>query len=175
MLRAIIRTGFALAILGLLSLTAFAQDKTPATGAPATGPQNGPRHGGPGFHGEMGPGGPMMFMRQLNLTDAQRQQMRDVFVKFGEAVKPQMEELRQIREKFDQATATIEDQTHAQAIRKQLHESRMQAEAAATAVLTPEQQEQLKTLKEQMKQRREEMKQRRDTSGGQEAPAPQVQ
>ena len=174
LIRAIISTGFAIIIVGTTGFAAYAQDKAPSTSInPSAGQQqpSTPRvRGREGMRGEGHRRGAKAGLRQLNLSETQRQQMHDTFTKFRESIRPQVEELRQIRQKFEQANASIEDQTRAQALRNQIREGREQARAQAQSFLTPEQQEQMKQMREQRKLRREEMRQRR--GNGQNAPAP---
>ena len=114
----------------------------------------------------------MMGMRQLNLTETQRQQMHDLRVKFEQSIAPLGDEMRQIRTKFDQATATTADQQRAQALRQQMRAAHDQLMNQTQALLTPEQQEQLKAARLQKQQRREEFRQRHGQSDDQNAPPP---
>ncbi|MEO6391791.1 MAG: Spy/CpxP family protein refolding chaperone [Pyrinomonadaceae bacterium] len=174
MIRATIRTGFAVVAIGILSVAGYAQEKSTRTGnSPAIDQQEGQRPDGPSRRGGMRHGGRSGFgrgLRGLNLSDTQKQQIHTVFSKFREGIKPQMEELRQIREKFEQATASIDDQNRAKALRAQMSEGRNATMADMQAILTPEQQEQFKQFREQRKLRHEEMKQRRGAGRGQNTP-----
>lgn len=176
MIRATIRTGFAVAAIGILSVAGYAQEKGTRTGdAPALNQQENQRPEGPGRRGGMRRGGrhgigAMKGMRALNLSETQKQQIHETFSKFREGIKPQMDELRQIREKFEQATASIDDQNRAKALRAQIGEGHKAVQAQVQAILTPEQQEQLNQLREQGKLRRAEMKARRAAGRGQNTP-----
>jgi Spy/CpxP family protein refolding chaperone len=178
MIRAIIRTGFAVAALAFFGVAVNAQVKSPNTGitppAEQQGPTrtDGPRRGRMGRGGQHGEFGPSMGLRQLNLTETQRQQMHDLRTKFEKSITPLGDEMRQIRTKFDQATATIEDQQRAQALRQQMRTAHEQLMTEFQALLTPEQQEQLKAFRQQMEQRREEFRQRRGAGHNQDAPLP---
>lgn len=172
MIRTTIRAGFAVVAIGILSVAGYAQDKSTRTGnTPALDQQEGQRQG-PGRRGGMRRSGrhgfgQMQGLRALNLSDTQKQQIHETFTKFHDGIKPQMEELRQIREKFEQANASIDDQNRAKALRAQIGEGRKATLAQMQTILTPEQQEQFKQFREQRKLRREEMKQRRAAGRGQ--------
>lgn len=178
--KAIIRTGFAVAVVSALGVAANAQVKSPNTGinppAEQQGPagHDGPRHGRMGRGGARGEMGGLMGFQRLNLSDTQKQQLRDLAMKFHESNRPLSEEMRQIREKFDQAVATTADQQRAQAIRQQMRTAHEQFVAEAQALLTPEQQEQLKTMRQQMQERREQFRQRHGDAANQDTP-PQAQ
>lgn len=174
-IRATIRTGFAVAVLAFFGVAVNAQVKSPNTGVTPLADQqesarpDGPRRGRMGRGGHRGDIGPMFALRQLNLTDAQKQQMHDIRQKFEQSIKPLGDELRQIREKFDQATATTADQQRAQALRQQMRGAHDQLQAEFQALLTPEQQEQLKAIRQQRQERREAFKQRHGNRHDQDA------
>jgi Spy/CpxP family protein refolding chaperone len=174
LIRAIIRTGFAVIIVGTTGFAAYAQEKTPNTSInPPAGQQqpSSPRvRGREGMRGQGHRRGEKAGLQQLNLSETQRQQMHDTFTKFRESIRPQVEELRQIRQKFDQANASIQDQTRAQSLRNEIRTAREQARMQAESVLSPEQQEQVKQMREQRKLRREEMRQRRGDDKNTPAP-----
>lgn len=179
-IRAIIRTGFVVAALAFLGVAVSAQVKAPNTGitptveAPGSPRTDGVRRGRLGRGGHRGEMGPLFAFRQLNLSDTQKQQLHGVMLKFDQAIEPLGTELRQLRQKFDQATATIEDQQRAQSLRQQMRAAHDQLVTEAQALLTPEQQEQLKAIRQQKQERREAFKQRHGARHGQDAP-PQEQ
>jgi Spy/CpxP family protein refolding chaperone len=78
-------------------------------------------------------------MRQLNLTDQQKEQARAIRRANFESNKSQREEFAQLREKMRAGTLTDSDKTHAQELRRQLHASRQSARSQMASLLTAEQ------------------------------------
>ncbi|HEX8068444.1 MAG TPA: Spy/CpxP family protein refolding chaperone [Pyrinomonadaceae bacterium] len=154
----VIKTGLTLALTGALGLTTFAQ--TPQPAAPQQPQTEGPHKGHGrgqkgfgrerrGFHG----GG----LRQLNLTDAQREQIRAIHQRYAQTYAPQREELRTIMQaRRAGGTLTAEQEARARELHEQFRANGEKLHAETLAVLTPEQREQLKQLHEQRQQRREE-------------------
>lgn len=153
------------AVVGLALTPLFAQD-----GPPQGGPQMrrmGP--GGPGFG--PGPGGPFgeigLPLRELELTDAQREQVRTVMQSHGAAFKEIGDRMRTAREALD--TAVTADTLDEAAVRaKAADVATVEADAAVLrakvhqevfSLLTAEQQAKARELKAQRQQR---MKQRGD-------------
>jgi periplasmic protein CpxP/Spy len=134
----------------------------------------GPRGGGPfgrgGGPGRMGGGLPLA---ALNLTEAQREQVRGVRERYGEQMKAIAARLGEAADKQRQAIETLpvnetlitsltQDMTQAQ-VDVAIQEARLNAEI--WSVLTPEQQAQLTKLraerKARLEERRQELQQRR--------------
>ncbi|MDQ1524330.1 MAG: motif family protein [Pyrinomonadaceae bacterium] len=162
----------------LLSIAAFAQQ----TDAPQQ-QQGGNGEGRVGRHGRMkdgGKGGGLLrgergergerggmigrrALRRLNLSDAQRNQLREVEARYGQSFKTQRQEMRQLIELRQQgATLTPEQQQRAQQLRGELRDSAERMHAELLALLTPEQRDQLKRMREEGEARR---KQRREAFG----------
>jgi Spy/CpxP family protein refolding chaperone len=151
----------------LLSIAAFAQ---------TTAPQNGDRgEGRKGRYGRMGGGrlerdgggGRGMLerraLRRLNLSDAQRTQLREIEARYGQSLTSQRVEMRQLIELREQgATLTPEQRQRMQQLRGEFRESAEKMRAELLAVLTPEQRDQLKQMREEGAARR---KQRREAYG----------
>jgi periplasmic protein CpxP/Spy len=126
-----------------------------AHAAPGEGPAWG--HGGHGWRG-----GPMMPLRGLDLTEAQRDQVFKIFHEQAPAMREQMKAMRHAREEL--ALAAGGDRYDAERVRAaadaqgkavtQLALLRAQALQRVTAVLTPEQRAKLKERIEQHRQRR---------------------
>jgi protein CpxP len=117
----------------------------------------GMRRGGRGGFGMHG-------LRQLNLTDAQKEQIRTLMEsKRGnrEANQAQREELRQIIEAKRGGTITAEQEARLKAFRQQRRENARQMHEQILAILTPEQKAQLEQLKQERKQRHQEFRQNR--------------
>lgn len=91
-------------------------------------------------------------MRQLNLTDQQKEQARAIRRTTFESNKSLREEFAQLREKRRAGTLTDADKTRAQELRRQLRESRQSARSQMASLLTTEQKTR---LDEMIKNRRE--------------------
>ncbi|MDQ1612197.1 MAG: motif family protein [Pyrinomonadaceae bacterium] len=170
-------------LTALLSIAAFAQQ----TNAPQQQQGGGHGEGRVGRHGRMkdgGKGGGLLrgergglrgerggergmmgrrALRRLNLSDAQRNQLREVEARYGQSFKTQRQEMRQLIELRQQgATLTPEQQQRAQQLRGELRDSAERMHAEFLALLTPEQRDQLKRMREEGEARR---KQRREAFG----------
>lgn len=141
----------AAAALLVLATTAAVFSQRPQ-GPPPGGPM-GPM--GPGFHGPHGPGGPggpdgLGPLAELNLTDAQKDQIKKIHESFGEAAKQFHEQMRTLDENrpdpmsgnFDEAAvrSTAEARAKIQVELEVLH-AKMMSQVAS--VLTTEQKAQL--------------------------------
>lgn len=101
-----------------------------------------------------------MGFHQLNLTDAQREQMKTIRQRFHEKFGPQHQELRTLAQKKREGTLTADDEARLKTLREQIRASHQELRSQMEGVLTQEQRQQLEQQKEQMKQRREEMRKR---------------
>jgi periplasmic protein CpxP/Spy len=133
----------------------------------------GPRGGGP-FGGRGGRGfGPGLALGELNLTDAQREQVREIRERYRDQTRQSAERLNAAAEKQRQAIETLpvnetlitsatQDMTQAQ-VDIAIQEARLNSEI--WSVLTTEQQAQATKLraerKARMEERRQEIQQRR--------------
>ena len=124
------------------------------------------RHGGErGLRGERGHRdgmrGGMFGLRGIELTDAQKEQIR----KIHEANKPSeevMNELRSIREAHKNGGQVTDAQrARLQELRGQMRSKHDSVRDQVLAVLTPEQRQQLETRNAEMQKRREEFRQKR--------------
>ena len=117
------------------------------------------RRGGKGMHG----GGKMMLrgLGQLNLSDAQREQIRGISESFKTSTQIQREELRSLGMKKRDGIITTDEQARFKEIRTQLKASGEQMRNSVLAVLTVEQRTQLEQMKEEMKRRKMERRQNR--------------
>ncbi|HEY8203140.1 MAG TPA: Spy/CpxP family protein refolding chaperone [Pyrinomonadaceae bacterium] len=91
-------------------------------------------------------------LRTLNLTDAQKQQAREIRRANFESTKTQRQELAELRRKFREGTLTDDEKAKAKELRQQLHASRQNTRTQLAALLTPEQKTR---LDEVIKNRRE--------------------
>ena len=137
----------------------------------AQGPRGGGPFGGRGGRGAFGPGG--LELNQLNLSDTQRQQVREIRQRYREQTQQVAQRLNAVAEKQRQAIETLpvnetlitsatQDMTAAR-VEMAIQEARLNSEI--WSVLTPEQQAQATKLraerKAQMEQRRQEFQQQR--------------
>jgi len=146
------------ALLLTTALVVFSQQPP---GPPPGGPQ-GPRggfHGGPGGPGgprEFGPFGP--FGRDLNLTDDQKTQIKNIQDSFRDSNKSLFDQLRDLHEKqgdpmtstFDEAAVRSAAEARAK-IQVELEVSHAKMMSQILGVLTAEQKAQLQAHHDQMK------------------------
>jgi Spy/CpxP family protein refolding chaperone len=152
-------------LFALLALSSVAQTPAPQN------TNNAPPHGraarlnrrmGRRDAGERGGGNPLKqeraerrALRRLNLTDAQRQQMRDIEQRYGQTFRADREELRRLVEtRRNGGTLTPEQQQRARQIREQLRANADRMRAEIQNLLTPEQRQQIQQMREEFKQRR---------------------
>jgi len=149
-------------VLVASSLAVARQTQTPAPTAPDSvqrpnRPGRFGMHGGRGMRRErMGAG-----LRELNLTDEQKEQTRAIVQRQLTSTKAQREELFQLREKRLAGTFTADDETRAKALHQELAQMRRSIHDEISGVLTPEQRTQLEQMREARKTRREQMIKRR--------------
>jgi len=164
--------------IGFLGLALSGAMLLASTHAQPEGRRRGGEHGP---HGEgMGPGGhggPMRMLRELDLSDDQRQQIRALFEEVDSNGVPAR--LRQARESLHDAIESGADESTLRQQASQLGEvegdaavERARVHARIQEILTPEQKKELEQLKEDAKERmemlrrqREERKARRGKSG----------
>lgn len=139
-----------------------------AFGQQPTTPDNGQQQrqwgrGGGGGGNRRGMGGEgqgmMRVLEQLNLTDAQKQQVKSIEDKLQADTKSQREELRSLRESNQGGTPSADTQSRMQTLRSQIEAANKTAHDAIMNVLTSDQRTQLEQL---MKERRERQGDRRD-------------
>ena len=149
-------------VSGAVSLGLVAALAVPAL---AQGP-DGRRHGKRGGFGRIAQGGVGLPLRQLELTDAQREQVRGIVTARSAEVKTIHEKLRTARTARHAAVTRVpvdENEvrarvTEAAAIEADLAVIRARVHEQVYQVLTPEQQQKAKTLQaERQKQRAERM------------------
>jgi Spy/CpxP family protein refolding chaperone len=144
--------GAALSLLLALGGAVFAQDKTPAPGTDAPQGRFGQRAGKQGRHGRRGKHGRQTAgraLRQLNLTDAQRQQLRDLAGKSA----PQRQEARQLMQQKRAGTLDAAGQARLEQLKAQAKANKQTQRDQFLAILTPEQRAQLEQMKAQAKDR----------------------
>lgn len=95
---------------------------------------------------------------RLNLSQSQREQLVAIHQRQFAALKPQREELFNLREKRRAGTFTDEDAARAKVLRLQIRDSRQSTRTEVQGVLTPEQRAQIEEFRNARKARREEMR-----------------
>ena len=106
-------------------------------------------------------------LRQLDLTDAQRQQFRSIRQSHGQRTQAQREELRQLFQSRRQGgTLTAEQQARARQLHGELRQTGEAVRKEMLAALTQEQRTRLEQLREEHKARREEFRNRRRQTRG---------
>ena len=103
----------------------------------------------------------LRMLRQLDLTEAQQQQSRNIVENYLAAIKPQREELMKLREQKEQGAESGDLHSRAQALRTQIHESTKNMRAQLLTILTPEQRARLDQMEAEFKGRRDERRERR--------------
>lgn len=119
----------------------------------------GKRHGGFGKHGGFGMRGGMF--RDLNLTDAQKEQIKQI----REANKPNkenFESMKAIMKAKRDGTITAEQEAQLKAFREDRQAKMRAVHEQMLAVLTAEQKATLEQKKAEMKQKREEFRKNRE-------------
>ena len=161
---------FAVAVAAAgFTVSASAQDAAPTTKERIErhekGERGGFRHGEKRMRGGHR-GGMMRGLHALNLSDAQKEQIRAIH-EANRPDKSNMEEMRSLMEAKRAGTLTAEQKEQFRAFRQNARAKREQVHAQVLAILTPEQRQQLELKKQEMKQRREERRnQRRENRGG---------
>lgn len=111
--------------------------------------------------GRRGGGGHLM--RELNLSEEQRQQSRAIMQRRLESTKSQREELFKLREKRIAGTFTAEDETRAKALHQEIRTAMEGVRTEMAGVLTAEQKTKLEELQKERKARMEQrMKERQE-------------
>lgn len=144
---------YATMILGLLTaFSALVSAQQPATQNPAEGPGRVGPGEGRGFRRGPRPGrgfGSGM-VRELNLTDDQKQQVRAITQQSLAANKATREELRQLGEKGRTSALTADEQARARTLREQMRASMKDTHMKIAGLLTAEQ----KTKAEELRKER---------------------
>jgi Spy/CpxP family protein refolding chaperone len=137
-------------IFGLVfGAVAFAQQTSPQTQNPTSGAQRRQGFGQMGRRRAMrrrGMMGGLRVLRQLNLTDAQKQQARTIMQSHLASTKASREELAKLRSQRREGTLTPEGMARAKELRQQFHESRQGVRNQLAGILTPEQKVKLEEM-----------------------------
>jgi Spy/CpxP family protein refolding chaperone len=100
-------------------------------------------------------------LSQLNLTDAQQQQVRAIRQRFEANTRTQREELRKLHESNEGTEPNADAQARMRALRAEIEQAMRSTHEEMLAVLTAEQRTQLEQLVKEQKARRKEMRGRR--------------
>ena len=116
----------------------------------------------------------MRALGKLNLSDAQKEQVRGISETFKTSTQTQREELRTLGMKKRDGIITADEQARFKEIRTQLKASGEQMHNSVLAILTAEQRTQLDQMKEEMKQKMMERRQNRQNRQNQPIPQSEV-
>lgn len=145
-------------ILGLLiAFATVGLAQQPSTQNPAAGPAREGRGDGRGFRhgpGRDGAFGPRL-LRDLNLTDAQKQQVRTIVEQSFAGSKATREEMQQLAEKRRQGTLTTEEEARARTLHQQMRASMKDTETKIASLLTAEQKAKAEELRKERNTNRE--------------------
>jgi len=141
-------------IAGLILVLAFgavalAQQPAPQTQNPTPGAQRRQEFGRMGGRRAMrrrGMKGGFGVLRQLNLTDAQKQQARTIMQSNFASTKASREELAKLRSQRRDGTLTPEGMARVKELRKQFQESRQGVRNQLNGILTAEQKAKLEEM-----------------------------
>jgi Spy/CpxP family protein refolding chaperone len=150
-------------VLGSAAAVASAQDQTPAVKektekAGKLDRKGFGRHGG--FDKGMRRGGGFAGLRGIELTDAQKEQIRQIH----ESNRPDqsaVEEMRSIMQATRGGTATDAQKARAAELRQQMQAKRESVHQQVLGVLTAEQRQQIEARKAEMQKRMDERRQKR--------------
>ena len=158
------RAGLIAGLTALLSMAALAQTNAPQNDRDGEGRDGrrgrmGERRVGRGERRRGEGGGRGMMERRalgrLNLSDAQRNRIREIEARYAESLQAERLEIRQLIELRQQgATLTPEQRERVPQLRAQLRDSAEKMHAELLALLTPEQRDQLRRMREEGKERR---------------------
>lgn len=135
------------------------QERRERKGFGMRGDGKGMRDGNGGKHG--GDKAMMRGLRQLNLTEAQKEQTRSIFEKYKTSTQTQREEMRGFAMKKRDGIISAEEKARMKELKAQMKTSGEQMNKSILDVLTAEQRTQLDQMKEQMRKTREERRQLR--------------
>lgn len=155
-----LRTKLKSAAIMLGILTAFGaavQAQQSSTQNPAEGAERRARGEGRGFHRGSGLGGGfgLRMLRELNLTDDQKQQVHTIVEQSFAGSKATREELRQLGEKRRQGALTSEEEARARTLHQQMRASMKDTETKISSILTAEQKARAEELQKEDKSNRE--------------------
>lgn len=113
-------------------------------------------------HGHRGKEMAMRGLHKLNLTDAQKAQLKDLKERNKSQFATQREELKQLAAKKHNGLITADEENRFKNLREQMQANRKKIHDEMLTILTPEQKTQLDQMRTEM---REKMKERRMNRG----------
>lgn len=119
------------------------------------------RHGRRGMRRGRGARGLVRGLSRVNLTDAQKSQVKTLLQTQRTGNKPLREEARTLMMKRRDGTITEADKTRLGEIRTEMKNSSVQTKNSILGLLTPEQTQKLEQMKAERQRRMEERRQRR--------------
>jgi Spy/CpxP family protein refolding chaperone len=154
----------------MITLTVFvsAQDKTTTPSTDSTERQDrierrGRGERGPGMggrhHGPRGPGKMLHALHQLDLSDAQKEQVRTIMESKRAGFEQNREQLRELGRAKHEGTITAEQQAKFDELRAQMKQNAKAVHEQVLGVLTADQKTRLEQLKAEMDKRREDRRQ----------------
>lgn len=155
------RKGLPAAAVFILAFSVFAFAQEPQPTSPRGGLVPHRRGQREGRHHERGRRAELGLMRELNLTEDQKQQQRAIMERNLEGIKGPREELFKLREKRMQGTFTADDEARAKELRQEIHNVMQRLHIEVEGILTAEQRAKLEQLKTERKARHERMREPR--------------
>lgn len=154
----------------MITLTVFvsAQDKTTTPSTDSTDRQDKIERRGRGFgrgemggkhHGHRGPGKMLHALHQLDLSDAQKEQVRTIMESKRAGFEQNREQLRELGRAKHEGTITAEQQAKLDELRAQMKQNAEAVHQQVLGILTAEQRTKLDQLKAEREKRREERRQ----------------
>ena len=152
------------ALAALLALPAAALAQTAGAAQTQNQPPLGRRAGSQQLDGpKQGGLGGRKTLRQLNLTDAQRQQIRDIEARYAQTFRADREELSKLVEiRRSGGKLTPEQQARARQLREEMRANAERERTELQNVLTPEQRQQIQQRRDEKKELREERREKRN-------------
>ena len=164
MRRYILRVMTGAGLFALLAAAGFAQNP-PAPKQQGEGPREMRRVGRGGRrHAPGGPRAGRLGLGRLNLSDAQREQLRGIESRYANGFRTRRDELHALRQSRRQTngTLTAEQEARARQLREEMRADAERMRGELRAVLTDEQRTQLQAAREELKQQRDLRRERRD-------------
>jgi Spy/CpxP family protein refolding chaperone len=156
----LVKISLAAGLVALLVAASFAQSPAPQNpdNVPPMGRRMGRRMGGQKRDNPVrGEKAERRALRRLNLSDAQRQQVRAVEQRYGQTFRADREELRKLVEtRRGGGTLTPEQEARARQLRQGLRANADKMRGEMQSILTPEQRQQMEQTREEMRKRRAE-------------------
>ena len=96
----------------------------------------------------------MRMLADLNLTDAQKEQVQGILKSSNETNRPKQEEVSRLRQQSEQGTLSADDQAKLKQLRADVRAARQKTHDDIVAVLTAEQRTKLEGIEQQRRANR---------------------